>query len=1412
MKKVISLVVALAMIIAVMPAAIAEGETDSSLIVYASFDETVTAETGKITVNGSGIEVTDGIRGKAVHIPSGTGNYLTVTDADGGNNLLVGKEAVTIAFFENREDGRWPLFAAPNNTAQVYNSENYFGLYDNDAFRVERYVGGRGNGNSSQVVGKLLSGWKHIAIVLTDTYTELFVDGVSVGKTDSKSKISDLFSTTSYVQLGRGNWTDNGEDFKGYIDELRVYDRALTADEILRLSKYATPIDEIKAAIAIADPDNVTGDLDLITAYKGATIKWKSSDTSVITDDGKVTRPAEDTVVTLTASITNDVGDEGTYEVKVTVLSQLQKILETIKINDTDNILDSVTLVKEAEGVEITWTSSNPDVVTDTDTRNGDYTIPAGYVTRGAEDVKVTLTATFPYGGQTHTETYNLTVKAQKPEDEKVAYLYAYFRGNVNGEDERLSIHFATSEDGYNWTDLNGNFPVIESTMGTKSLRDPYIIRSRYGDKFYLVATDLNTQDGQGWGPWSLAGSKYLMVWASEDLVNWGEQRMVKFANDDIGCAWAPESVYDVDTGEYLVYAAGKDLTLGDAAIDTVYVTRTRDFYSFSEPEYFVRPYNEKGERVAAIDSTIIRADDGKYYQFYKKYNSEVWMMVSDHAAGPYEEVTSFKPIGGEGPAIYKVNGSTQYALCIDNYSKYIPYLTDNIASGIFTQATAEVTMPTGSKHGGMIPITQAEYDALLEAYGPETPAADGSEPALEYDFESSTEGLVGGAALGPDEDNPENNVLTLDGTEGSYFQFPEGTFDRQDTFTLLMDVKSDMADGDNFFTFALGQGDNTDHYLFFRGRHGQLRIAETVYGWQNERAAVVTDNGIAGEWARIALVVKPGYLAIYKDGQLIAENNNALVADGCGKFTTSHLGVDGLVAYLGKSFFPNDKYMKGSFDDVKLYYRALSPAEIAQDYDPNVSIDDMLKADADAVKLPAETREDITLPAEGAMGSKITWTSSDPAITAEGKVTRPGLNEEDKTVTLTGEFALAGKTQTKEYTVVVKAGGPLWTSTADWTQHEFTPVDGDLMLAMEFIPYTLADSTVAIGPENLTLDNWGKYNIGFHTTPEGKFEAYDGTEGEMGFKAENDFTVEVGKTYIVEIFANTDAKTFDMYVCDAASSTDENKWTMIADTYFFRDRTEGALSRINVRGGDKVAAGLFAVDNFRPYKLRFSSGLRINDGEDKASFGIAYDIEIVAEDDAISGVQFTYGAALADSDGNYTDFESEAFYEKSKSTPVMPVSEDGKYRLTINGISNNNSARTYIAFLNFGTPFGVSSIGDIDSLYGVLTESIMNAEGTKIPEARLKAANEIISFVAANSNDKSNDKFPLLGEAKATLYKADGSLQDKAASLGINDKATVQLADTLALESVDIEFVETDLADGGSGDITAEADFIPEL
>lgn len=84
-----------------------------------------------------------------------------------------------------------------------------------------------------------------------------------------------------------------------------------------------TVTDEVKTQLAAAVldlqmPSDANDDITLITESKEATISWASDKTNVVTNEGKVTRPDEDTVVILTATIqSNDATLTKEYKVKI---------------------------------------------------------------------------------------------------------------------------------------------------------------------------------------------------------------------------------------------------------------------------------------------------------------------------------------------------------------------------------------------------------------------------------------------------------------------------------------------------------------------------------------------------------------------------------------------------------------------------------------------------------------------------------------------------------------------------------------------------------------------------------------------------------------------------------------------------------------------------------------------------------------------------------------------------------------------------------------------------------------------------------------------------------------------------------------------------------------------------------------
>ncbi|MBR5536045.1 MAG: family 43 glycosylhydrolase, partial [Clostridia bacterium] len=527
---------------------------------------------------------------------------------------------------------------------------------------------------------------------------------------------------------------------------------------------------------------------------------------------------------------------------------EVESIANNIRIYNADNIKEHITLPTEMDGALIEWFSEDGCITSD------------GIVTRGMSDKKVKLTAKISKNNLSKVREFDVIVKAKSEEKVPAGYIYAYFRGNVNGEEEIQQIHLAISRDGLNWKDMNGNRPIITSDMGTKGIRDPYIIRSYENDKFYLMATDLDA-NGKVWSEVAVEGSRYLMFWESDDLINWSEQRMVRISEDYMGCTWAPEAIYDEENKQYVMYWASSDLN--DNGRKKIYYCTTRDFRSFTKPELYIDHTDFQ-----IIDTTMIKGDDGRYYRFTKREDEiSVYLEVGNSPLGKFTKIDSnIENVKGvEGPAIFTLPDG-KYCLMLDGYTRsnkgvgFFPLVSDDIAGGKFTRLTSGYSMPTGAKHGVMLAVTEEEYEAIVEKWGPEVPCEHGSAPDLEFFFDDDETGykLFGNARI-------EDGKLILDGNTGTYAELEKGVFNRRDTFSVSMDVLSNMESG-YFFTFGIGN--DTNDYFYLRIRGNQVRLAQTISGNSyEERITYDAASGFNEQWHNYVIVGNPDGLRLYIDG-----------------------------------------------------------------------------------------------------------------------------------------------------------------------------------------------------------------------------------------------------------------------------------------------------------------------------------------------------------------------------------------------------------------------------------------------------------------------------------------------------------------------------------------------------------------
>lgn len=310
------------------------------------------------------------------------------------------------------------------------------------------------------------------------------------------------------------------------------------------------------------------------------------------------------------------------------------------------------------------------------------------------------------------------------------AYLFAHFIGEEkNGE----QIYFSVSRDGLHWTDLlNGN-PILLSQTGTCGVRDPFLVRHPQTGTVYLIATDLRIEAGKGWNEAQENGSRSIIVWKTDDLVHWTKERSFEVGIPEAGCVWAPEAVFDREKGAFLVFFASK---VGGK--HRIYATYTEDFEQFSDT--FL--YMEKEKDV--IDTTILE-DNGQYYRISKdETDKRLVMERSDSLTGEFVLINSptlYDLVGVEGPEGYRMPDGKTWCLIADQFQTgkgYLPMLTDDLSSGSFRILSPdEYDMgKTKKRHGGILQITDEEYERLLTWYDRKNPVLEGlyADPDLYYE------------------------------------------------------------------------------------------------------------------------------------------------------------------------------------------------------------------------------------------------------------------------------------------------------------------------------------------------------------------------------------------------------------------------------------------------------------------------------------------------------------------------------------------------------------------------------------------------------------------------------------------------------------------------------------------------------
>src|SRR5665647_647466 len=189
------------------------------------------------------------------------------------------------------------------------------------------------NGGSEEIINgiaPLVTGsWVHVAVcVAYDAITgigsgKLYLNGNIVGTNNNITITPSMLDATLGTQttqnyIGKSQYPDSG--LNGTIDDFRIYDRALTDNDVLELNGISSELGDQQKALDLGDLTDVKTNLTLPTTMgtSGVTVKWASSNNAVIDTLGNVNIPPKYlATVTLTATLSYTIDGKTTTLIKV---------------------------------------------------------------------------------------------------------------------------------------------------------------------------------------------------------------------------------------------------------------------------------------------------------------------------------------------------------------------------------------------------------------------------------------------------------------------------------------------------------------------------------------------------------------------------------------------------------------------------------------------------------------------------------------------------------------------------------------------------------------------------------------------------------------------------------------------------------------------------------------------------------------------------------------------------------------------------------------------------------------------------------------------------------------------------------------------------------------------------------------
>jgi hypothetical protein len=778
-------------------------------------------------------------------------------------------------------------------------------------------------------------------------------------------------------------------------------DQSFTTNDLTDTEKVAAAKAVLEVGYAGSDSAaSVTQNVTLNTSgTNGTSVAWSSNATAINAANGAVLRPSYtqgDATVTLTATISKgSATDTKTFTLKVVKLAQTNaeavaeaKDAVTVGYAGSDSaasVTQNVTLnTSGTSGTTVAWSSDKVGVIA----ANGAVVRPS--YTQG--DATVTLTATISKGGVTDTKTFTLkVVKLTQTNAEAVAEAKAALEVGYLGSDSASSV---TGDVTLSQTGLNGTDVVWSSSSAGAITANGEVIRPSYtqGDATVTLTATINKGGAIATKTFVLNVVKLAQTDA-EAVAEAKVAVVVGYAGIDSAASVTQDVTLNTSGTSGTTVAWSSNATAVDAASGEV-----------------VRPSHTQGDATVTLTATISKGSATATKTFTLKVVKlaqtnaeavaeakdalEVGYLGSDSAASVVSSVT-LNTSGTSGTTVVWSSDTTGVIAA-----------NGTVVRPSYTQGDATVTLTATISKGGVtdtktftlkvLKLAQTDTEAVAEAKGSVAVGYVGSDSAasVTQDVILNKSGTSGTAVVW------SSNAAAVDAASG---EVERPSYTQGDaTVTLTATISKGSVTDTKTFTLKVLKLAQTDAEAVAEAK-GSVVVGYTG----SESAASVTQN---------VVLDKSG-----ASGTTVAWSSDSAAVDAASgevvrpSYTQGDVTVT-LTATINK----------GLVTDTKTF--TLKVVKLAQtDAEAVAEAKDAVAVGYTGSESAASVKQDVTLSKLGTSGTTVAWSSNATAVdAASGAVIRPSFEQGDAAVTLTATISRGTATDTKTFTLTVKALPPM--------------------------------------------------------------------------------------------------------------------------------------------------------------------------------------------------------------------------------------------------------------------------------------------------------------------------------------------------------------------------------------------------